>query len=151
MTDAHRFILQELVEQLVRAAEVCRTRSESHEHAGETVEAEKFRNRRLKNLASADAVRSVLKAAGPKKEAAKGKPFTPPSDADCVLYGEEIGLPKSEAMRFHDHFQSNGWKVSGKAPMKDWQSAMRNWMRSWKDRQPAAKRPNLPPPPQRPK
>ena len=28
---------------------------------------------------------------------------------------------------FVDHYESNGWKVGGKAPMKDWRAAIRNW------------------------
>ena len=28
---------------------------------------------------------------------------------------------------FVDHFTANGWKVGGKAPMKDWQAAARSW------------------------
>lgn len=34
----------------------------------------------------------------------------------------------TEAEKFYNHFQSNGWKVGGRAPMKDWQAAARNWM-----------------------
>jgi len=30
---------------------------------------------------------------------------------------------------FCDHFESNGWKVVGKAPMIDWKAAVRNWIR----------------------
>jgi hypothetical protein len=33
-----------------------------------------------------------------------------------------------EAEKFFNYFQSNGWKVGGRAPMKDWQAAARNWM-----------------------
>ncbi len=39
------------------------------------------------------------------------------------------GSTSKEADKFHDFFASNGWKVSGKAPMKDWHAAARNWMR----------------------
>lgn len=35
---------------------------------------------------------------------------------------------KLEAEKFFNYFQSNGWKVGGRAPMKDWQAAARNWM-----------------------
>lgn len=31
---------------------------------------------------------------------------------------------------FLDHFESNGWKVGGKAPMKDWKASMRTWLRN---------------------
>jgi len=45
-------------------------------------------------------------------------------------YGVEIGMPAADVESFYDHFASNGWKVSGKAPMKDWKAAMRNWHRN---------------------
>ncbi|MFD2785362.1 hypothetical protein [Hymenobacter rubripertinctus] len=34
-----------------------------------------------------------------------------------------------EAAAFHDHYESNGWRVSGKTPMANWRAAFRNWMR----------------------
>jgi len=34
-----------------------------------------------------------------------------------------------EAEKFFDHFTSNGWKVGGRAPMKNWPAAARNWIR----------------------
>ena len=36
---------------------------------------------------------------------------------------------QTEAAAFHDHYQSNGWRVSGKTPMADWRAAFRGWMR----------------------
>ncbi len=33
-----------------------------------------------------------------------------------------------EAEKFYNYFQSNGWKVGGLAPMRDWQAAARNWL-----------------------
>ncbi|MCT4643423.1 MAG: hypothetical protein N4A74_00445 [Carboxylicivirga sp.] len=36
--------------------------------------------------------------------------------------------PGTEAERFFNHFESNGWKVGGKSPMKDWKAAVRNWI-----------------------
>ena len=33
-----------------------------------------------------------------------------------------------EGQKFYDHFNSNGWKVGGKAPMKDWRSAVNTWL-----------------------
>jgi len=41
---------------------------------------------------------------------------------------KELNKPL-EADPFYDYFQSNGWKVGGKAPMKDWKAAARNWTR----------------------
>lgn len=36
---------------------------------------------------------------------------------------------QAEAAAFHDHYASNGWRVSGKTPMVDWRAAFRSWMR----------------------
>ncbi len=56
-------------------------------------------------------------------------PFKPPSVADGLAYAKEIGWSQKEFEGWYDHFQSNGWKVGGKAPMKDWKAAMRNGAR----------------------
>lgn len=37
-------------------------------------------------------------------------------------------FPLVEAQKFHNYFQSNGWLIGGKAQMKDWKAAARNWM-----------------------
>lgn len=54
--------------------------------------------------------------------------FVPPSVADVVAYAHSIGFDL-DAGRFIDHYVSNGWCV-GKAQMKDWQAAVRNWQRT---------------------
>ncbi len=59
-----------------------------------------------------------------------------PTEEDVMKYAEEIALPLSEARKFIDHFSSNGWKVGGKAVMKDWKAALRNWRRGWEERNP---------------
>jgi hypothetical protein len=52
-----------------------------------------------------------------------------PSALDEVLDFFKIeNFPDLEARKFFNHFQSNGWKVSGKTPMKDWHAAARKWM-----------------------
>lgn len=33
-----------------------------------------------------------------------------------------------EAQRFFNYFESNGWKVGGRTPMKNWKAAANNWM-----------------------
>lgn len=48
-------------------------------------------------------------------------------------YAEEIGMAEDDFEKWFDHFESNGWKVSGKAPMKDWHAALRNGHRRAKD------------------
>jgi hypothetical protein len=45
------------------------------------------------------------------------------------FFDKHLDLEK-EAEHFWDHFQSNGWKVGGRAPMRDWKAAARNWKRN---------------------
>lgn len=53
----------------------------------------------------------------------------PQSQEDATRYFLNLGFSRIEAETFFDHFESNGWKVGGKAPMKNWQAAARNWCR----------------------
>ena len=55
--------------------------------------------------------------------------FTKPTIGEVKAYFAEKGL-KSDPEHFYDHFESNGWKVSGKSAMKDWKAAARNWERN---------------------
>ena len=57
----------------------------------------------------------------------------PPIADECRAYGQEIGLSADQCEAFHDHYESNGWKVSGKSPMKCWKAAVRNWKRNHDD------------------
>jgi hypothetical protein len=52
----------------------------------------------------------------------------PTSVSEVHSFFEEEKSTKLEAERFFNYFQSNGWKVGGRAPMKDWQAAARNWI-----------------------
>ena len=51
-------------------------------------------------------------------------------------YFREKGLPsasaQTEAEKFIDRYTANGWLV-GKARMKDWKAAARNWLRNRKE------------------
>lgn len=51
-----------------------------------------------------------------------------PTLLECKDYFKELLIPL-EAEKFFDHFESNGWRVGGKAPMKNWKAAARNWKR----------------------
>lgn len=63
------------------------------------------------------------------------KPSAHPSLEEVVEYGSNMGMAQDDCEAFFDHFTSNGWKVGGKAPMKDWRAALRNWKRNAKARQ----------------
>jgi hypothetical protein len=58
----------------------------------------------------------------------RAAPFTPPSLDDVQAYWADQAL-RGDPEQFYDHFTSNGWKVSGRSPMKDWQASARNWSR----------------------
>lgn len=58
----------------------------------------------------------------------KTKVFVKPTVEEIQNYAAEAGLTL-DANEFHDHYTSNGWRVSGKSPMKDWQASARNWAR----------------------
>lgn len=53
----------------------------------------------------------------------------PRSQDEAVAFFIAIGSTEAEGATFWDHFESNGWRVAGKAPMKNWQSAAKNWVR----------------------
>ncbi len=60
------------------------------------------------------------------KEIASGG--IPASLSQVRLFFEKEKSTHLEAEKFYNYFQSNGWKVGGRAPMKDWQAAARNWL-----------------------
>ena len=63
--------------------------------------------------------------------------FITPTLSDCMAYASAMRMA-IDVEHFHDHFTSNGWKVSGRTPMKDWKAAMRNWARRDKTMRPLA-------------
>jgi hypothetical protein len=38
------------------------------------------------------------------------------------------GYPTEEAKKFFYHYESNGWLIAGKTPMKDWVSSAHKWI-----------------------
>lgn len=71
-----------------------------------------------------------------RRNGTKRKTFVPPSPQELKAYFSILGGTGQDADRFFDHFTANGWLVSGKSPMKNWQAAARNWMRgnrSWQN------------------
>ena len=57
------------------------------------------------------------------------EPSKPRSFEEVKLYFKILEAPL-DAEYFFDHFESNGWKVGGKTPMRNWKAAARNWLRS---------------------
>jgi hypothetical protein len=89
---------------------------------------------------SAESCTSLVPKAAPKENKKKSvkRSGTPPTSArwtkpelpELEAYALEIGLPATEVPKFVDHYNSNGWKIGGRSPMKDWQAALRNWKRN---------------------
>ena len=52
-----------------------------------------------------------------------------PTLAQWLDYAKEIGWMGKDVQGAFDHYEANGWKVGGKAPVKDWQAAARNCFR----------------------
>ncbi|MBK3516669.1 hypothetical protein [Carboxylicivirga marina] len=55
-------------------------------------------------------------------------PLQHPPLQHIQIYFHEKGHPEAEAQRFFNYYESNGWLIGGKTPMKDWKAAARNWM-----------------------
>jgi hypothetical protein len=52
-----------------------------------------------------------------------------PTLAEWIAFAKEIGWRQTDAESAFDYYQSNGWKVGGKAPVKDWKACARNCQR----------------------
>ena len=70
----------------------------------------------------------------PNETISKGR-FTPPTVEEVAAYFDSQFADPDEAQRFVDFYQSKGWLV-GKAKMKCWKSAVRNWIRRSKSEKP---------------
>jgi hypothetical protein len=51
-----------------------------------------------------------------------------PTLEELNIFFKEEKYPETEAEKFFNHFESNGWLVGGKSKMKDWRAGARNWM-----------------------
>lgn len=52
----------------------------------------------------------------------------PTSIEEVQQFFKDENFNAEEAKKFFNYFQSNGWKVGGRAAMKDWRAAARNWI-----------------------
>lgn len=51
-----------------------------------------------------------------------------PTLEELAAYFTEKGNQSSESEKFYNYFESNGWLVGGKTPMKNWKAAANNWI-----------------------
>jgi len=52
-----------------------------------------------------------------------------PTRSDWLAYANEIKWNQKDAESAFDHYESNGWKVGGRAAVKDWKACARNCQR----------------------
>ena len=71
---------------------------------------------------------SVILGEASRSEESLSVKFKTPSISEVRLYFAEKDAPPEEAEKFFNHYESNGWLVGGKAKMKNWQAAARNWL-----------------------
>jgi hypothetical protein len=58
------------------------------------------------------------------------KKFQKPTAEQVQAYAAELNQPTFDAGKFCDHYESNGWRVGGKASMKCWRASVRQWLRT---------------------
>lgn len=63
----------------------------------------------------------------------RSTPMPIPTIEELKLHAAKIGLPETEAYKFHGYYESNGWRV-GKNPMKSWVGAIANWKGNYDER-----------------
>jgi hypothetical protein len=61
-------------------------------------------------------------------EGRKGEVGGLPTSENIANYFAEMQWPTIEGKKFYNHYESNGWLVGGKTPMKNWKAASKNWM-----------------------
>jgi hypothetical protein len=83
-------------------------------------------------------LRTKAEASKPKQELTIAKPkakqFKAPTPLEVDSYMVERGInDPNEAQSFCDFYESKGWLV-GKAKMKCWKAAVRNWLKGYKEK-----------------
>jgi len=63
-----------------------------------------------------------------KKDCGALQRFSRPLLQEVKNYFEQNNWHETEADKFHNHYESNGWLVGGKTPMKNWEASANNWI-----------------------
>jgi len=64
-----------------------------------------------------------------KVESRKQKETVPENLEAVTAFFYSIGADAGHAQDFWNYFESNGWRVGGRAPMKDWHAAAKGWVK----------------------
>jgi hypothetical protein len=79
-------------------------------------------------ITQSDMKRLKKEKSSAKKESLPNPDSMGPPEEHILIYFSQKGWPQLEAEKFFSYYQSNGWLIGGRTPMKDWKSAARNWM-----------------------
>ncbi len=71
---------------------------------------------------------SERKKVAPKKESRALQGCERPLLEEVKNYFAKNYYPSVEADKFYNHYESNGWLVGGKTPMKKWEASANNWI-----------------------
>ena len=81
-----------------------------------------------KNKEKSCAKKEKSKGFPPYKGVPEGRGMSTPTQKEIETYFTENQWSATEAQKFFNYYQSNGWLVGGKTPMKNWKACASNWM-----------------------
>jgi hypothetical protein len=84
---------------------------------------------RMSSECPIESPRQKLEARSQKLETRTEREGLRPTLAEWIAFAKEIGWRHTDAESAFDYYQSNGWKVGGKASVKDWRACARNCQR----------------------
>ena len=80
------------------------------------------------DLQSSDSPKSKKASKGELHSPTKRKKFVPPELKEVKTFFHENKSSYAVAETYFNHYESNGWLVGGRAKMKNWKAAARNWI-----------------------
>ncbi|MCW3072884.1 MAG: hypothetical protein JWO44_2774 [Bacteroidetes bacterium] len=86
------------------------------------------KNNNSKDSLSKIAVNSKKEKSSGKKEKAVSIQIQRPTALQVKEHFIENQWQAVEAEKFFNHYESNGWLIGGRSPMKNWKAASRNWI-----------------------
>lgn len=92
----------------------------------------RFRNgnvMQMKQKCNENVMPQRLEARSQRLDIKRERTLVRPTLAQWSEYAQSIGWTGRDVQGAFDHYEANGWKVGGKAPIKNWQAAARNCFR----------------------
>jgi hypothetical protein len=102
----------------------------------------------MKRLCNENVTGQKPEARSQRPDIKKEKAHTRPTLAEWSEYAKSIGWTGKDVQGAFDHYEANGWKVGGRAPVKNWQAAARNCQRRNQNTQQKGTQPTMKPKPQ---